>query len=98
MDVKSMCAKWVVVICQLLELLIYAKGLVHNASSSGSRHGDKTVNIFEALRESHDRQRGYADALIQTHGDSEERAKRTSSSRKNCKLTRPPKSVSSTFR
>jgi hypothetical protein len=31
------------------------------------------VNIFEALRESHDRQRGYADALIQTHGDSEER-------------------------
>ncbi|KPB77440.1 Uncharacterized protein AC507_5034 [Pseudomonas syringae pv. maculicola] len=33
------------------------------------------MNIFEALRESHDRQRGYADALIQTHGDSEERAK-----------------------
>nr|WP_244657034.1 hemerythrin domain-containing protein [Pseudomonas sp. CFBP 8772] len=31
------------------------------------------VNIFEALRESHDRQRGYADALIQTHGDSKER-------------------------
>ncbi|TDV44490.1 hemerythrin HHE cation binding domain-containing protein [Pseudomonas graminis] len=31
------------------------------------------MNIFEALRESHDRQRGYADALIQTHGDSEER-------------------------
>jgi hypothetical protein len=31
------------------------------------------VNIFEALRESHERQRGYADALIQTHGDSEER-------------------------
>nr|WP_272904044.1 hemerythrin domain-containing protein [Pseudomonas petrae] len=25
------------------------------------------------MRESHDRQRGYADALIQTHGDSEER-------------------------
>ncbi|RMO83311.1 hypothetical protein ALQ33_00364 [Pseudomonas syringae pv. philadelphi] len=33
------------------------------------------MNIFEALRESHDRQRGYADALIKTHGDSEERAK-----------------------
>jgi len=32
------------------------------------------VNIFEALRESHERQRGYADALIKTHGDSEERA------------------------
>jgi len=31
------------------------------------------VNIFEALRESHERQRGYADALIQTHGDSKER-------------------------
>jgi hypothetical protein len=31
------------------------------------------VNIFEALRESHERQRGYADALIKTHGDSEER-------------------------
>jgi hypothetical protein len=31
------------------------------------------VNIFEALRESHDRQRGYADALIKTHGDSKER-------------------------
>ncbi|PFK47774.1 hemerythrin, partial [Priestia megaterium] len=31
------------------------------------------MNIFEALRESHDRQRGYADALIQTHGDSEDR-------------------------
>lgn len=32
------------------------------------------MNIFEALRESHERQRGYADALIQTHGDSPERA------------------------
>ena len=31
------------------------------------------MNIFEALRESHERQRGYADALIQTHGDSKER-------------------------
>lgn len=31
------------------------------------------MNIFEALRESHDRQRGYADSLIQTHGDSQER-------------------------
>ncbi|MDD1965856.1 hemerythrin domain-containing protein [Pseudomonas putida] len=31
------------------------------------------MNIFEALRESHDRQRGYADALIQTHGESEAR-------------------------
>jgi hypothetical protein len=34
---------------------------------------DITVNIFEALRESHDRQRGYADALIHTHGESEAR-------------------------
>ncbi|KIY20270.1 MULTISPECIES: hemerythrin domain-containing protein [Pseudomonas syringae group genomosp. 2] len=33
------------------------------------------MNIFEALRESHDRQRGYADALIQTSGDSVEREK-----------------------
>lgn len=32
------------------------------------------MNIFEALRESHERQRGYADALVQTHGDSQERA------------------------
>ncbi|WP_263264856.1 hemerythrin domain-containing protein [Pseudomonas entomophila] len=32
------------------------------------------MNIFEALRESHERQRSYADALIQTHGDSAERA------------------------
>lgn len=31
------------------------------------------MNIFEALRESHDRQRRYADALVETHGDSEER-------------------------
>lgn len=31
------------------------------------------MNIFEALRESHERQRGYADALIQTHGESTER-------------------------
>jgi hemerythrin-like domain-containing protein len=31
------------------------------------------VNIFEALRESHDRQRIYADALIQTSGDTPER-------------------------
>jgi phage shock protein A len=31
------------------------------------------VNIFEALRESHDRQRSYADALIQTSGDTPER-------------------------
>ncbi|EGH31731.1 Hemerythrin [Pseudomonas syringae pv. atrofaciens] len=34
-----------------------------------------TLNIFEALRESHDRQRSYADALIQTSGDSAEREK-----------------------
>ncbi|MBK5418057.1 hemerythrin domain-containing protein [Pseudomonas sp. TH31] len=32
------------------------------------------MNIFEALRESHDRQRRYADALIQTRGDTPERA------------------------
>ena len=32
------------------------------------------MNIFEALRESHDRQRTYADALIQTSGDTPERA------------------------
>jgi hypothetical protein len=31
------------------------------------------VNIFEALRESHERQRTYADALIQTSGDTPER-------------------------
>src|SRR5471032_1620106 len=31
------------------------------------------MNIFEALRESHDRQRSYADALIQTSGDTPER-------------------------
>jgi hypothetical protein len=31
------------------------------------------VNIFEALRESHDRQRRYADAVIQTSGDTPER-------------------------
>ncbi|MEO6676294.1 MAG: hemerythrin domain-containing protein [Pseudomonas sp.] len=31
------------------------------------------MNIFEALRESHDRQRGYADALIKTSGDTPER-------------------------
>ncbi|WP_024638771.1 hemerythrin domain-containing protein [Pseudomonas syringae] len=33
------------------------------------------MNIFEALRESHDRQRSYADALIHTSGDSAEREK-----------------------
>src|SRR5471030_117588 len=31
------------------------------------------MNIFEALRESHDRQRSYAGALIQTSGDTPER-------------------------
>jgi hypothetical protein len=31
------------------------------------------MNIFEALRESHDRQRTYANSLIHTHGDSESR-------------------------
>ena len=31
------------------------------------------MNIFEALRESHDRQRTYAKALIETSGDSPER-------------------------
>ncbi|VVO44199.1 hemerythrin domain-containing protein [Pseudomonas fluorescens] len=31
------------------------------------------MNIFEALRESHDRQRNYADALIETSGDTPER-------------------------
>jgi len=31
------------------------------------------VNIFEALRQSHERQRTYADALIQTSGDTPER-------------------------
>lgn len=31
------------------------------------------MNIFEALRESHDRQRRYADALIQTRGETPER-------------------------
>ena len=31
------------------------------------------MNIFEALRESHVRQRAYADALIRTSGDSPER-------------------------
>ncbi|POR67393.1 hemerythrin domain-containing protein [Pseudomonas syringae] len=33
------------------------------------------MNIFEALRESHDRQRSYADALIHTSGDSAKREK-----------------------
>jgi hypothetical protein len=31
------------------------------------------LNIFEALRESHDRQRGYAENLVRTSGDSQER-------------------------
>lgn len=31
------------------------------------------MNIFEALRESHDRQRGYADILVKTRGDNAER-------------------------
>ena len=31
------------------------------------------MNIFEALRESHDRQRGYADILVKTSGDNAER-------------------------
>ena len=31
------------------------------------------MNIFEALRESHERQRSYADALIKTSGDTPER-------------------------
>ncbi|WNW10071.1 hemerythrin domain-containing protein [Pseudomonas sp. DTU_2021_1001937_2_SI_NGA_ILE_001] len=32
------------------------------------------MNIFEALRESHDRQRRYAEAMLQTQGASDERA------------------------
>lgn len=35
--------------------------------------GELSLNIFEALRESHERQRGYAAALIQTSGDTPER-------------------------
>ncbi|WP_133749379.1 hemerythrin domain-containing protein [Pseudomonas sp. LP_7_YM] len=31
------------------------------------------MNIFEALRESHERQRGYAEALVKTHGENKER-------------------------
>ena len=31
------------------------------------------MNIFEALRESHERQRDLADQLLKTHGDSPER-------------------------
>lgn len=31
------------------------------------------MNIFEALRESHDRQRSYAEALVRTSGDTPER-------------------------
>lgn len=31
------------------------------------------MNIFEALRESHDRQRSYADILVKTSGDNAER-------------------------
>lgn len=31
------------------------------------------MNIFEALRESHDRQRNYADILVRTSGDNAER-------------------------
>ncbi|MCD5990696.1 MULTISPECIES: hemerythrin domain-containing protein [Pseudomonas] len=31
------------------------------------------MNIFEALRESHDRQRNYADILVKTSGDNAER-------------------------
>ncbi|WP_341523883.1 hemerythrin domain-containing protein [Pseudomonas sp. G.S.17] len=31
------------------------------------------MNIFEALRESHDRQRGYAENLVRTSGDNQER-------------------------
>jgi hypothetical protein len=31
------------------------------------------LNIFEALRESHERQRGYAETLVKTSGDSQER-------------------------
>lgn len=31
------------------------------------------MNIFEALRESHDRQRTYAEAVVQTSGDTPER-------------------------
>ncbi|SDH75145.1 Hemerythrin HHE cation binding domain-containing protein [Pseudomonas flavescens] len=33
------------------------------------------MQIFEALRESHDRQRSMAEALVATHGDSPERAR-----------------------
>lgn len=35
--------------------------------------GETPLNIFEALRESHERQRTYADALIQTSGESPKR-------------------------
>jgi hemerythrin-like domain-containing protein len=35
--------------------------------------GVQPLNIFEALRESHDRQRRYAEILVQTSGDSAER-------------------------
>jgi hypothetical protein len=50
------------------------RGLVSNASIVGSSTLEHPpVNIFEALRESHDRQRGYAENLVKTSGDSVER-------------------------
>jgi hemerythrin-like domain-containing protein len=40
----------------------------------GPRTQDDFMNIFEALRVSHDNQRAMADSLILTHGDTPERA------------------------
>jgi len=44
-----------------------------DASNQEDRFGDLPLNIFEALRESHERQRTYANALIQTSGNTPER-------------------------
>lgn len=46
------------------------------------------MNIFEALRESHDQQRHLSEQLVQTSGDSDERQQLFDALKMNCMHTR----------
>ena len=51
------------------------------------------MNIFEALRESHENQRNLSEQLIQTHGLTEERKELFDALKTNFMLTQLPKTV-----
>ena len=55
------------------------------------------MNIFEALRESHENQRNLSEQLIQTHGLTEERKELFDALKMNFTPIQLPKTVTSIF-